>query len=73
MAGYERLLPHAATPDDIAALAAFLGSNEAAALTGQVYIADSGRLAHKPSYSVELALADARRQAGAGTASTGVS
>ena len=57
MARYERLLPEPASPDDVAAVCAFLGSDEARAITGQTYVVDSGRLAHKPSVSVERALA----------------
>lgn len=58
MSAYERLLPDAATPGDVAAVCAFLGSDAARAVTGQVYVADSGRLAMKPSVAVERALRD---------------
>ncbi|MFC5950427.1 SDR family NAD(P)-dependent oxidoreductase [Pseudonocardia lutea] len=60
MAAVERLLPHPASPHDVAEVCAILGSDAAAAVTGQTYIADSGRLAHKASVSVERALARRR-------------
>ena len=56
MARYERLLPEPATPDDVAAVAVFLASNDARAVTGQCYVVDAGRLAHKPEDSVRMAL-----------------
>ena len=56
MARYERLLPEPATPDDVAAVAVFLASAGAAAVTGQCYVVDAGRLADKPEDSVRMAL-----------------
>jgi NAD(P)-dependent dehydrogenase (short-subunit alcohol dehydrogenase family) len=54
ISAFDRLLPDAATPDDVAAVAVFLASDDARAVTGQTYVADGGRLAMKPSYAIEL-------------------
>jgi NAD(P)-dependent dehydrogenase (short-subunit alcohol dehydrogenase family) len=58
MARYERLLPEAATPDDVASVAVFLSSDDARAVTGQCHVVDSGRLAHEAAESVRMALQD---------------
>lgn len=39
------------TPDDIAAMVAFLASDEAGFITGQVISVDGGALAHSPTYA----------------------
>lgn len=59
MQEYERLTPAPATHEDVAALAVFLAPEEARAITGQTYSADSGRLAHKACDSVRFALTQA--------------
>jgi NAD(P)-dependent dehydrogenase (short-subunit alcohol dehydrogenase family) len=55
---YERVLPDPASGDDIAAVVAFLASDDARAVTGANYVVDCGKMAHKPSYSVTRALGD---------------
>ncbi|NUR87767.1 MAG: SDR family oxidoreductase [Nonomuraea sp.] len=44
----ERVLPWAATPEDVANLVAFLASGEARCITGQTVLIDSGTLTHRP-------------------------
>ena len=48
----ERVLPHAARPEDIAAVVAFLASDDAAVITGQTLVADGGALAHRPLHAM---------------------
>jgi NAD(P)-dependent dehydrogenase (short-subunit alcohol dehydrogenase family) len=54
----ERLLERAATPDDVANLVVFLASDQAACITGQVYVIDGGTLAKRP----RAAMADWERR-----------
>jgi NAD(P)-dependent dehydrogenase (short-subunit alcohol dehydrogenase family) len=44
----ERILERAASPDDVANLVLFLASDQAACITGQVYVIDGGTLAQRP-------------------------
>ena len=44
----ERLLENATTPDDAANLIFFLASDQAACITGQVYVLDGGTMAKRP-------------------------
>jgi NAD(P)-dependent dehydrogenase (short-subunit alcohol dehydrogenase family) len=48
----ERVLPRATTPEDIAGIVAFLASDDAAMITGQVLVADGGALAHRPLHAM---------------------
>jgi NAD(P)-dependent dehydrogenase (short-subunit alcohol dehydrogenase family) len=48
----ERLMPWAAAPDDIAAVVAFLASDEARCITGQTIVVDSGTTAHRPRHAM---------------------
>ena len=48
----ERLLERATTPEDVANLVAFLASDRAACITGQVYVIDGGTLAKRPRRSM---------------------
>jgi NAD(P)-dependent dehydrogenase (short-subunit alcohol dehydrogenase family) len=48
------LTPRLGVPDDIAGLIAFLASDEAAFITGQVIRADGGALSHLPTFSQQL-------------------
>jgi NAD(P)-dependent dehydrogenase (short-subunit alcohol dehydrogenase family) len=48
----ERLLEQATTPEDVANLVAFLASDQAACITGQVYVIDGGTLAKRPRHSM---------------------
>jgi NAD(P)-dependent dehydrogenase (short-subunit alcohol dehydrogenase family) len=49
-----RLVERAGTPRDIAAMAAFLASDDAAFVTGQVINVDGGVLAHFPNYADQI-------------------
>jgi NAD(P)-dependent dehydrogenase (short-subunit alcohol dehydrogenase family) len=51
-----RLLQRAGTPADVAAMAAFLASDEAAFITGQTFNVDGGVLAHHPAYSQNVVI-----------------
>jgi NAD(P)-dependent dehydrogenase (short-subunit alcohol dehydrogenase family) len=55
-ARHNRLVQRNGTPEDVAALAAFLASDEAGFITGQVITVDGGALAHSPGYSDHLRL-----------------
>lgn len=52
----ERLLPWAADPDDVAALVAFLASEEARCITGQTIVIDSGTTTHRPEHAIRQSL-----------------
>ncbi len=63
----ERLIEQATRPDDVANLVAFLVSDQAACITGQIYILDGGTLAKRPRGAMadwERYLAGAGGQAG---------
>ncbi len=49
----ERLLPEPSRPEDIAGVAAFLASSDAACITGQTIVVDGGTLAHRPMHAIE--------------------
>jgi NAD(P)-dependent dehydrogenase (short-subunit alcohol dehydrogenase family) len=49
----ERLLPWAAEPDDIAAVVAWLASDQARCITGQTIVVDNGTLAHRPRHAMK--------------------
>ncbi|MDW3215265.1 MAG: SDR family oxidoreductase [Ilumatobacteraceae bacterium] len=49
-----RLIERAGTPDDIASMVAYLASDLAGFITGQVFNVDGGVLAHAPSYADNL-------------------
>jgi NAD(P)-dependent dehydrogenase (short-subunit alcohol dehydrogenase family) len=49
----ERLLPWAAEPEDIAAVVAWVASDEARCITGQTIVVDSGTLAHRPRHAMK--------------------
>jgi NAD(P)-dependent dehydrogenase (short-subunit alcohol dehydrogenase family) len=58
-----RLIKRDGTPEDIAAMVAFLASDASGYVTGQVFNVDGGYLAHHPMYAgnLDLMLADAER------------
>jgi NAD(P)-dependent dehydrogenase (short-subunit alcohol dehydrogenase family) len=57
-----RLIERAGTPDDVAAMVAFLVSDHAGFITGQVFNVDGGVLAHAPSYAdMRAAMQEAER------------
>lgn len=60
LAGFarHRLLAHTGEPDDVAWLVAFLASDLARYVTGQIINVDGGVLAHFPSYADNLATRD---------------
>jgi NAD(P)-dependent dehydrogenase (short-subunit alcohol dehydrogenase family) len=49
----ERLLPWPADPEDIAAVVAWLASDEARCITGQTIVVDSGTTAHRPRHAMQ--------------------
>jgi NAD(P)-dependent dehydrogenase (short-subunit alcohol dehydrogenase family) len=49
----ERLLPWPADPADIAAVVAWLASDEARCITGQTIVIDSGTTAHRPRHAMK--------------------
>jgi NAD(P)-dependent dehydrogenase (short-subunit alcohol dehydrogenase family) len=49
----ERLIDHEGTPEDLAALATFLASDDAQYITGQTIVMDGGMLAHRPSLTLD--------------------
>jgi NAD(P)-dependent dehydrogenase (short-subunit alcohol dehydrogenase family) len=49
----ERVLPWQTEPDDVAALVAFLASDEARCITGQTIVVDSGITAHRPEHALK--------------------
>ncbi len=55
VARFERLLPDAATPDDVASVVVFLASDEARAVTAQCVVADTGRIVKKGSDAIRAA------------------
>jgi NAD(P)-dependent dehydrogenase (short-subunit alcohol dehydrogenase family) len=48
----ERVLPQVMRPEDIAGIVAFLASDDAGMITGQVLVADGGALAHRPLHAM---------------------
>jgi NAD(P)-dependent dehydrogenase (short-subunit alcohol dehydrogenase family) len=51
-----RLVTRAGTPEDVAAMATFLASDEAGFITGQTFNVDGGVLAHHPAYSQNVVI-----------------
>ena len=49
-----RLIPRAGTPDDVAQMIAYLASDAASFITGQVMVVDGGTLGHHPMYSAQV-------------------
>jgi len=49
------LTPRLGAPDDVAALAAFLGSDESGYITGQIIDCDGGMMAHQPHFAQAMA------------------
>jgi len=50
----ERILPNAPTPDSVAATVCFLASDEAAAITGQMFVVDAGVSIHRPIHAITM-------------------
>jgi NAD(P)-dependent dehydrogenase (short-subunit alcohol dehydrogenase family) len=48
----ERLLPWAASPEDIASVVAFLASDDGRCITGQTIVVDCGTTAHRPRHAM---------------------
>jgi NAD(P)-dependent dehydrogenase (short-subunit alcohol dehydrogenase family) len=51
----ERVLADPCEPSDVAALVAFLASNEARCITGQTIVIDSGTTVHRPEHAIRRA------------------